>query len=477
MSPTKRCLKVGIFESKEHLIMLVKKPKTTKSSAKAWVVTVDMGYGHQRAAYPLHDIAYDGIIAINDYKGLPESERHTWRQSRQGYEWISRFQAHSFIGRAAFKLFDHIQEIPAFYPRRDLSRQTLQLLQTYYAIEKKGLGHHLFTKVLSKQPKLPLVCTFFLPAFAAEIYGYEGDIYLQVCDADISRTWVPRNPQKSRIKYFASNPRVVERLRLYGVRPENILATGFPLPKENIGTESMEILKEDIAARIAQLDPECAMRHKFGHIINYHIGKRLIPKKQKRPLTIAFAIGGAGAQSDIALQALESLRTKLVKKELRLILVAGSRQDTADMLEVAIKELKLSKELGKSLFILIEKTKFEYFKKFNEVLRHTDILWTKPSELSFYAALGLPIIMAPSVGSQEDFNRIWLKTIAAGISQDDPRYTDEWLFDWVKSGWLARAALNGFSGAPINGIFEIEKIVANPNYKPNHFADMSSLAV
>ncbi len=32
---------------------------------QAWVVAVDMGYGHQRAAYPFRDIAYEGIITAN----------------------------------------------------------------------------------------------------------------------------------------------------------------------------------------------------------------------------------------------------------------------------------------------------------------------------------------------------------------------------------------------------------------------------
>ena len=47
----------------------------------------------------------------------------------------------------------------------------------------------------------------------------------------------------------------------------------------------------------------------------------------------------------------------------------------------------------------------EYFNTFNETLRETDILWTKPSELSFYAGLGIPIIIAPTIGSLEDFNK------------------------------------------------------------------------
>ncbi len=433
---------------------------------KAWVITVDMGYGHQRAAYPLHDIAYGGIIAMNDYKGLPAEERHVWEQSREGYEFISRVKAKSVLGRIAFDLFDKIQEIPQFYPRRDLSRPNLQLYQTYYMIQHQGVGKHLFREVLSKNPRLPLIATFFLPAFAAEIYGYEGDIYCTVCDADVSRTWVPKNPARSRIKYLAPNKRVAERLKLYGVKEENIFFTGFPLPKENIGGHSMALLKKDLGERLVMLDPQKLTRHKFGHIINYHIGKKFLPvRKPKRPLTLTFAVGGAGAQSDIGIHILQSLRQKILSKEIKLNVVAGTRKEVHDQYSDLIHDLKLKKMLGTGVAVLYEKTKNDYFASFNDALRTTDILWTKPSELSFYTALGLPIIMAPSIGSQEDFNRIWLKTVAGGISQNDPRYTDEWLFEWVNSGWLARAALNGFMEAPIMGTYNIERVIAGKDHE------------
>jgi len=101
----------------------------------------------------------------------------------------------------------------------------------------------------------------------------------------------------------------------------------------------------------------------------------------------------------------------------------------------------------------------DYFALFNKVLLTTDILWTKPSELSFYAGLGLPIIMAPTIGSQEDFNRTWLHAVGAGMEQEDPRYTHQWLFDWLESGWLAQAAMEGFLDAPKHGTYHIEKIV------------------
>ncbi|GAI07975.1 unnamed protein product, partial [marine sediment metagenome] len=43
---------------------------------KAWVVDVNMGYGHQRTAYPLKDLApYGKVINANDYKGIPKKDR------------------------------------------------------------------------------------------------------------------------------------------------------------------------------------------------------------------------------------------------------------------------------------------------------------------------------------------------------------------------------------------------------------------
>ncbi len=452
--------------------------KKNPMHGKAWVITVDMGYGHQRAAYPLHDIAYNGIIAMNDYKGLPKAERDLWKHSREGYEMVSRLQARSVIGKYLFEAFDKIQEIPRFYPRRDLSRPNLQLLQTYAMIEKKGLGKHLFTKVLNENQQIPLIATFFLAAFAAEYYGYEGDIYCQVCDADVSRTWVPKDPKRSRIKYLAPNRRVVERLKLYGVKDENIFFTGFPLPKENIGGPTMSTLKHDLGARLVNLDPKKLTLYKFGHIINYHLGKKYIPKRSTHPLTLVFCVGGAGAQSDIGEAIVKSLRQRILGGEIQLHLIAGSRKEVKDFFDEQIKKNTLTEEMGRGIHVLYRKTKTEYFQAFNALLRKADILWTKPSELSFYTGLGLPIIMAPSVGSQEDFNRTWLKTVGGGITQDDARYADEWLFDWIESGWLARAALNGFIEAPIMGAYAAEKLVlASHDHEAEAFEEKSPLAV
>ena len=190
---------------------------------RAWVVDVDMGYGHQRTAFPLKHLAPGRkIINANSYQRIPEKDRRIWEASRIFYEFISRFKRVPFIGGLIFSTYDKFQKIHPFYPQRDLSEPNFSLKRVCSLI-KKGWGKDLIEKL--KKKSLPLITTFFIPAFMAEIHGYPGEIYCAVCDADISRSWAPLNPRESRIKYFAPNQRVVERLKLYGVKRENIFLT------------------------------------------------------------------------------------------------------------------------------------------------------------------------------------------------------------------------------------------------------------
>ena len=433
---------------------------------KAYIVAVDMGYGHQRAAYPLLDIAAcpdqsggkGGIINANKYAGIPSSDRRKWEGGRKFYETISRMKFLPIIGEAIFSLMDYLQRIEPFYPARDLSAPTLQLKEIYGMI-KHGWGRDLIER-LNKKP-LPLISSFFTPAFFAEEHGYTEDIYLICCDADVARAWAPLYPAKSRIKYLVPNRRVKERLGLYGVKANSIFITGFPLPKENIGGKTLPILKKSLASRISHLDPRGIYQKKYEHTIKEFLGKSFHNGKTKftHPLTITFAVGGAGAQRELGAIILKSLSQHLDKGQIRLNLVAGVRNDVYLYYQKKVRELHLDKKVNGHVNILYADNKMDYFAKFNQMLLETDILWTKPSELSFYAGLGLPIIMAPPVGAQERFNKQWLRAIGAGVEQEDPRYVNEWLFDWLESGWLAEAAMKGFLDAPRNGAYHIEDIV------------------
>ncbi len=433
--------------------------KKDKNGQKAHVVAVDMGYGHQRAAQPLHILAYKGkVINANDYPGIPESDKEIWHDSRKLYEWISLFKKTPLVGELVWSFFDNLQKIPKFYPKRDLSDPNMQLKYFMWLIKYKNWGKHLIEK-LEKKP-LPLITTFFVTAFMAEHFKYSQDIYCLATDTDISRTWVSPEPITSKINYFAPNYRVEQRLKLYGVSSDRIFLTGFPLPLDNIGGSDLNILKRDLGRRLYNLDPKRKYIKSYDETIRDQLGSKNMPNKKHHNLTIAFAVGGAGAQRDLGIAIIKSLGRKIKRKEVNINLIAGTHKEINDFFRDTIKDLGFGSNLDKNIKVIHAANKEKYFKEFNKALHTTDILWTKPSELSFYAALGLPIIMAPPIGAQEHFNRKWLRTIAAGIDQEDVKYTDQWLYDWLDSGWFAEAAMEGFMEAPKYGTFNIQKIIS-----------------
>ena len=427
---------------------------------KAWIISVNMGYGHQRTAFPLKNLAPEGkIVNANDYPGIPAGDRRIWETTRKIYEFISRLKKIPLIGEFIFFIFDRVQEILKFYPKRDLSQPNFQLKQIF-ALIKKGWGKHLIETLRtgSGQEPLPIITTFFTPAFMAEYFGYPGEIFCVVCDADIARTWVPIHPQKSRIKYFAPTSWVVSRLKLYGVKEENIFFTGYPLPQSLIGSEKMEILLRDLESRILNLDPQKKYFRQYKVLVDKYFGR--LPEFQDHPLTLMFAVGGAGAQKEIGIKILKSLAEKIKADEIKIILVAGTRKEVKEYFERNIKNLRLKNNLDKNIEIVFDENIESYFQKFNLALRKTDVLWTKPSEVSFYTALGLPIIIAPPVGSQEEFNKKWLLRLGSGIPQENPNYTNQWLFDFLDSGRFAEAAMQGFIEGEKLGIFNIQKIIS-----------------
>lgn len=429
-----------------------------RKTSKAHVIAVDMGYGHWRAALPFaHLTGSEGILAADNYPGIPSYDKHLWEQSRVFYEFVSRFKKFPVLGNFVFALFDKFQSIEEFYPKtRHIEGPTFQLKQVYRLMRKKAWGEHLIDQ-LNADPSA-LIATFFIPAFMAEYWGYAGPIYLVIPDADISRGWAPLHPAQSRITYLASTPQAAARLARYGVRKEHIMYTGFPLPRELLGEQNKKA-KIMLRRRLVHLDPTASWRHKYALLVKQYLGA--FPKEKARnAATVMFAIGGAGAQDDLARQVIRGLASPIKKQAIKVILVAGVHEKLAKSYEALARELKIKTGEDKSLHILSAKTKDEYFRSFNNAIQAADVLWTKPSELCFYSALGLPIIIAPPLGSQEIFNREWLLGIGAGIDQKNPKYVDQWLPDMIQEGVLARAAMQGYVEAPKDGAENISRFVA-----------------
>jgi hypothetical protein len=454
MGKARKIIRKTVQKAQNAVQKLAKKAarKPPQEGVCAWVVTVDMGLGHQRATHPLMDIAKGGIIAVGSSQASDPAEKKQWDRMRGMYEFLSRVRSTPIIGKPLFSLLDALQSIPSFYPIRDRSSSSFQVRLLNRFIDR-GLCRGMLQKI-QEQP-LPLVTSYFAPAIAAEKAGY-GRIYCIICDAEISRAWVPEFPRKSRIQYFAPCGRAVMRLNQYGVPDERIFLTGFPFPREILGNQDLDILRQDVAQRLFYLDPKERFWPLHGQNVAHFLGRNCCKFRKKRRLTITYAVGGAGAQKEYGWQMTRSLRDKLKAGEVALNLVAGVRAEINEYFENVKKELLPNCE---HLRVLYSPSKDEYFELFARAIRHTDILWTKPSELSFYVGLGIPIIMSPPIGAQELFNQKWLLEVQAAMPMEDPEYTVEWMYDLLNAGRLAECAWDGFLKARKFGTYKILEVL------------------
>lgn len=427
----------------------------------AWIIGVDMGYGHMRAAYPMESHAYKRIITANNDPLVPEKEKKTWIKYQSFYENISRLNEIPGVGSFIFGIYDKLQNISPFFPFRDLSKPSYSVIFMKNYIAKKQLCKNLIDNI--KKTDLPVIATHFIPALACEYAGIKNPIYCVITDTDLNRVWVSDKPKESRIIYLAPCRHVVVRLRQYGVPEDKIVLTGFPLPKDNLGGEELRIAKYDIGNRLPNLDPKGKFREMYKEYIERAIGKKNIRKNSDHPLTITYLVGGAGAQKNVGVKIIKSLKAKIAKEELILNLVAGSNQKIYEFFKTEIAKAELTEYLGKNVFILYREKKNDYFAELPKVLRKTDIIWTKPSEMSFYTSLGLPVIMTTPLGSHEKFNKEWLEHVGSGIEQEAPEYVNDWLFYWIEEGRFAEACIDGFKRSPNNGIYNIEKEVFSKN--------------
>ena len=424
--------------------------ESSNHALQAWVVAADMGLGHKRAVYPFASIAYNGIIIANFETFAPPDELKIWNKQKKIYESLSRIKSLPIFGNFLFGLMDRLQAIRPAYPRRDLSFPTFQTRLVSRFI-RKGMGKKLIETIVSKP--LPVISSFFLTTMALDYAGISRN-YCIICDADINRVWVAEHPRESKVIYCVPCGMALRRLRQYGVPDERIFITGFPLPLELLGDTSLDVLRHDLAQRLKMLDPCNRFMPLHGKNVEHFLEKPL--PNSTRQLTITFAVGGAGAQKEIGVTILKSLQRKLLAGECRLNLVCGIRKEVADYFAKAKEELLPD---CTSVSVIWGATDSEYFSRFNECLHATDILWTKPSELSFYVGLGIPIIAAPCVGAQEEFNLRWLEDIQAVIKQHDPAFTHEWLFEYLNDGRFAEAAWSGFLKARKYGTYKILELL------------------
>jgi hypothetical protein len=414
-----------------------------------------MGYGHLRAAHAVAEFLGVEVLHADVPPLAPLEEARLWGRVRNAYEATSRLSQLPLVGGPLRTALEALTDIPRFYPLRDLSAPNAAVR----AVERllaRGVGQGLVDALHASGA--PLVTTFYVPAVAADRAGCRR-IHCVVTDADVNRVWASAAPRSGRLRYFAPSRRVAQRLAAYGVPPERIAFTGFPLPHELVGGPGLETLSRNLAARLVRLDPEREFRRAYRDELARFLGP-LPSEVEREPPLVAFAVGGAGAQAELARTFLPRLKPALGGGRLRLALVAGTRPEVAEGFRRELARVGLAEGPRDGVEILVARGFAEYYAAFNALLARADVLWTKPSELTFYAALGLPLVFAWPVGTHERCNRRWAVQAGAGVKQGDPRYAADWLAEWLADGTLAGAAWSGFMRLPKHGLYRIAEALA-----------------
>jgi hypothetical protein len=179
------------------------------------------------------------------------------------------------------------------------------------------------------------------------------------------------------------------------------------------------------------------------------------------PPRITFAVGGAGSQVEVVEAFLPGLAPAIREGRWRLALVAGVRREIAERLAAALARHGLGGCPPEAVEILCEDRHEEYFAAFNRLLARTDVLWSKPSEITFFGALGLALVLSRPVGVHESYNRRWAREHGAGLKQRDPRFAHQWLRESLEDGVLAGAAWSGYMRLPKFGLQRIMLLVGN----------------
>lgn len=418
------------------------------------LVAIDMGYGHLRPAHSISTFLGHHPILLADAPPLASPEEQAqWRRARGAYEALSRASSLKIVGPLISRVMAGMTHIDPLFPKRDLSGPSWETKMLESA-GQKGMGITLARRL--KEGSKSLLTTFYAPALLSDLHGSDS-VFCIVTDSDVHRVWVRSLPSRSRVTYLAPTPRVERRLLAYGVSPERIVVTGFPLPHELIGGPTGQTLEANLRRRLTALDP-------LGRIApDPHARVLTVPppsSDKPSPPHLVFAVGGAGAQSELAARFVPSLAPLLRSGRLKLTLVAGIREKVRTEFAAVIRQAKLIPELESGqIQILHCQSITTYFDDFNRLLAEADILWTKPSELCFYAALGLPLILSSPVGSHEKENQRWVQQAGAAVLQGPPESAADWLSELLEDGTLAGAALAGAMRLPRHGLYRIVELV------------------
>lgn len=408
-----------------------------------------MGYGHLRAAHALTEHLGVALRRVDASDLADPVEVREWERLRRGYEGLSRATDWPVVGGVARSLLDRMTRLGGNRAAPATPDMAVRRLHRRF---DAGLGAGMVRHLRASGEQL--VSTFYAPALAAAHAGID-DAVCVVTDVDVHRIWAPLDPARSP-HYCVPAAKTRARLRSYGVPPERIHVTGFPLPADLLGGPDLGRLRSVLARRLARLDPN----RRFLQPARAEILRELehLPREPSAPPRLVFTVGGAGAQVRQVRRFLTALAPLLHGGEVRLTVAVGTHADLAER----VREIAETLGIEGDRFELLHVAGVEpYLVAFRELLARTDALFTKPSEMSFYAALGVPLVLTTPLGAHERANRRWLLRREAALRFDRGDDLAASVRYWIASGALARVAWYGFRRLPKRGTYRIGEFVGN----------------
>lgn len=395
------------------------------ADGKYIVTSALMGFGHLRAAHNISSYSHAPVVRVDRKPYVRGVDRFVWNGAQRIHTYASR-DAES-RNRFLYNWYENLMQLP--HDDRDPSLTESRFI---LFLEKLGMGKSFFDSLDARCPAL--LHTFYLHAMISVYRRYPGRNYLLLCDTDFHRVWAPINPGNRNLEYMVPVPKSADRLISYGVPPGRIHVTGFPLPTANTGSRDLGTLISDFEVR-----------------------KKRLRRDSSLPLTVMFPFSGAGAYSNVLAELVKALLDHLREGSLRLIVSCGDNEDALKNAE----NLFVNYGLDESEFteIMFDRDLFASFDRFNMALKSADLIITKPSEMVFYAALGIPMVFLPPIGAHEARNREYLIDNGCAVDIGNPSDFPRWLEDNRRNEKLLELAEMGYRNLPRTGTFEIDELV------------------
>ncbi len=395
------------------------------TNGKYLITTAYMGFGHLRAAHNLGALGNGPILRVDRNPFLKARDRLVWTATQ--YVHTTASQDVEGRNKVLFRWFEGIMELPD-----DHTPPSVKGAEFIQTLSKLGVGKKLAGMLGNRSSAI--VHTFYLPAMLSLYHGFTGKNFLLLCDSDFHRVWVPVDAAGSSLYYLVPTAHSADRLVSYGVNSKKIFVTGFPLPFSGRNDDGSQKLREAVDARSKRVGPASNV-----------------------PITVMFPFSGAGAYSNVLSKIISSLADNLREGSIRLVVSCGNN------IHAFAKTRKILSGSGidrqESIRVIFNPDLFSSFDEFNSALEQTDVVVTKPGELVFYAALGLPMLLLRPIGGHEAGNREYLKKNNCAMDLASPEKLQDWLRESRTSGKLLELTQNGYNNLPRNGAAEIDQVV------------------